>query len=64
MTTQYYTASSLDGFLATEDDSIEWLDALADVTLTSSPGFIANVGAQSAAARAFVECVREVVRVG
>lgn len=25
MTTQYYTASSLDGFIATEDHSFEWL---------------------------------------
>ena len=45
MKTQYYTASSLDGFLATEDDSIAWLDALADITLTSYPAFIADVGA-------------------
>jgi hypothetical protein len=25
MKTIYYTATSLDGFLATEDDSLEWL---------------------------------------
>ena len=25
MKTQYYTASSLDGFIVTEDDSLEWL---------------------------------------
>jgi hypothetical protein len=25
MKTQYYTAASLDGFIATTDDSLEWL---------------------------------------
>ena len=31
MKTQYYTASSLDGFIATEDDSLEWLFTLANL---------------------------------
>lgn len=43
--TQYYTATSLDGFLATEDDSLEWLFALADIGESSYPAFIAEVGA-------------------
>jgi dihydrofolate reductase len=42
---QYYTASSLDGFLATPDDSLDWLLSLGDVGETSYPNFIANVGA-------------------
>lgn len=45
MKTQYYTATSLDGFIATEDDSLEWLFPLGDVNETSYPAFIADVGA-------------------
>lgn len=45
MKTQYYTASSLDGFLATEDDSIDWLFPLGSVGDTGYPDFIAEVGA-------------------
>lgn len=45
MKTQYYTASSLDGFIATEDDSLEWLFPLADLNDSSYPEFIAEVGA-------------------
>lgn len=43
--TQYYTATSLDGFIATEDDSLEWLFALGDLDDSSYPAFIADVGA-------------------
>jgi dihydrofolate reductase len=45
MKTQYYTAMSLDGFIATEDDSLEWLFALGDQSSSSYPAFIADVGA-------------------
>lgn len=45
MKTQYYTASTLDGFLATEDDSLDWLFPLGDLNATSYPAFIAEVGA-------------------
>ena len=45
MKTQYYTATSLDGFIATEDDSLGWLFPLGDVNETSYPAFIARVGA-------------------
>ncbi|MDR0214743.1 MAG: dihydrofolate reductase family protein [Comamonas sp.] len=43
--TQYYTATSLDGFLATEDDSLDWLFPLASLHESSYPAFIAEVGA-------------------
>jgi dihydrofolate reductase len=42
---QYYTATSLDGFIATEDDSLEWLFSLAGIGESSYPAFIAEVGA-------------------
>jgi len=37
MRTQYYTATSLDGFIATVDHSLEWLFQLGDVNETSYP---------------------------
>lgn len=45
MKTQYFTATSLDGFIATEEDSLDWLFQLGDAGETSYPEFIADVGA-------------------
>ena len=45
MKTQYYTATSLDGFIATEDDSLDWLFPLGELNETSYASFIAEVGA-------------------
>ena len=45
MKTQYYTATSLDGHIATEDDSLDWLFPLGNVADTSYGAFIAEVGA-------------------
>jgi dihydrofolate reductase len=45
MKTQYYTATSLDGFIATENDSLDWLFSLGDLSTSSYPAFIAEVGA-------------------
>lgn len=45
MKTQYYTATSLDGFIATEEDSLDWLFSLADLNDSSYPEFISGVGA-------------------
>ncbi len=45
MKTQYYTAASLDGFIATEEDSLDWLFQLGDPPDSTYPDFIAKVGA-------------------
>lgn len=45
MKTIYYTATSLDGFIATEDDSLDWLFSLGDLNGSSYPEFISGVGA-------------------
>lgn len=43
--TQYYTASSLDGFIADRNNSLDWLFPLGDIEATSYPAFIRDVGA-------------------
>jgi dihydrofolate reductase len=58
MKTQYYTASSLDGFLATEDDSLDWLFPLGDLSDSSYPQFIASVGALAMGATTYQWIVR------
>ncbi len=45
MKTQYYTASSLDGFIATLDDSLDWLFPLGDIADTGHAAFFRDVGA-------------------
>jgi dihydrofolate reductase len=64
MKTQYFTASSLDGFIATEDDSLEWLFPLGDINETSYPAFIANVGALAMGSSTYEWMVRNAQTVG
>ena len=61
MTTQYYTASSLDGFIATPDDSLDWLFPLGDIADTSYPQFIAQVGALAMGSATYEWMLRHVL---
>src|SRR4051812_41222321 len=47
MRTQYYTATSIDGFIADGDNSLEWLFQLGDAEGMEEeyPRFLADVGA-------------------
>jgi dihydrofolate reductase len=58
MKTQYYTATSLDGFIATEDDSLDWLLALGSVAESSYPAFVAEVGALAMGAATYMWIMR------
>jgi dihydrofolate reductase len=61
MKTQYYTAASLDGFIATEDDSLDWLFSLGDIEDTSYPDFIRDVGALAMGSATYEWMLRHVV---
>lgn len=62
MKTQYYTASSLDGFIATEDHSLEWLFQLGDINDTSYPEFIKEVGALAMGSSTYEWMLRHVIK--
>ena len=64
MKTQYYTACSLDGFIATDDHSLEWLFALGDVAETSYPAFIQEVGALAMGASTYEWMLRHLMAEG
>ncbi len=61
MKTQYYTAASLDGFIATQDDSLEWLFPLGDIEETSYSAFISEVGALAMGSATYEWMLRHVV---
>lgn len=64
MKTQYYTAVSLDGFIATDDHSLEWLFQLGDVNETSYPTFIKAVGALAMGSSTYAWMLRHVLKPG
>lgn len=59
--TQYYTASSLDGFIADPNDSLDWLFPLGDIEATSFPAFIREVGALAMGSHTYEWMLRHVV---
>jgi dihydrofolate reductase len=64
MPTQYYTAATLDGFIATEDDSLDWLFPLGDVNDTSYPAFEREVGALAMGSATYAWMLRHVIGAG
>lgn len=64
MKTQYYTASSLDGFIATTDHSLAWLFQLGDINDTSYSQFIREVGALAMGSSTYEWMLRHVVKLG
>ncbi len=64
MKTQYYTASSIDGFIATDDHSLAWLFPLGDINDTSYPAFIREVGALAMGASTYAWMLEHVVAAG
>lgn len=63
MKTQYFTATSLDGFIATEDDALDWLFPLGDLSDSSYPEFIAEVGALAMGSTTYEWMVRHAEKV-
>lgn len=61
MKTQYFTASSLDGFIADPNDSLDWLFPLGDIEATSYPAFIREVGALAMGSSTYEWMLRHVV---
>lgn len=64
MKTQYYTACSLDGFIATDDHSLEWLFPLGDINDTGYPSFIQGIGALAMGSSTYEWLLRHVVKPG
>ena len=64
MKTQYYTASTLDGFIATVDDSLDWLFPLGDIGATSYPHFIQDVGALAMGSHTYEWMLRHAIKPG
>jgi dihydrofolate reductase len=60
--TQYYTAASIDGFIATKDDSLEWLFPLGDIAETSYPAFFSGVGALAMGSSTYMWMLRHLIR--
>lgn len=62
MATQYYTASSLDGFIATPSDSLDWLFQLGDINDTGYPEFIKDVGVLAMGSSTYQWMLRNIIK--
>ena len=62
MSTQYYIAASLDGFIATADDSMDWLFPLGNIGDTGYADFIRDVGALAMGSTTYQWILRHVIR--
>jgi dihydrofolate reductase len=62
MKTQYYTASSLDGFIAGPDNDLDWLMQFESVEGTSYPDFIREVGALAMGSATYEWLLRHEIR--
>jgi len=61
--TQYYAASSLDGFIAAPHDSLDWLFQFGAAGATSYPSFIREVGAIAMGSATYEWILRNQVQV-
>lgn len=62
MKTQYYAAASLDGFIADQHDSLDWLLRLGMPEQATYEAFISRIGAIAMGSRTFSWLLREHVR--
>lgn len=64
MKTQYYTATSLDGFIADPDHSLDWLFQFGSIEETSFPAFFREVGAMAMGSSTYAWLLRHELRLG
>lgn len=64
MKTQYYVAASLDGFIATDNHSLDWLLQFGEPEGSSYPQFIREVGAIAMGSATYEWLLEHVVRPG
>ena len=64
MKTQYYTATSLDGFIASKDHSLQWLFDLGDPEEATFEAFFKNIGALAMGSHTFEWLMQNHVRPG
>ncbi|HET7585890.1 MAG TPA: dihydrofolate reductase family protein [Gemmatimonadaceae bacterium] len=62
--TQYYTAASLDGFIADPHHSLDWLMQFGEAGTDDYPDFIANVGALAMGSATYEWVLRHVLDPG